>query len=435
MIDSFEPRPDLSSIRRELLVLKVSIFLMIVFSALNYISFFRLIGASEVAHYLLITYRLLDLILILYFLIFCGPKLKIMGLDLVLMIFIAYPFLIGFYRGNLSITFAHDAVIFLFFFLKIMVFRTVLGRIIFIVDIDAVFRKYARQLVFWCGFIALLLLGTAAFFLARGVNFYYQAPAELTFATALVIAKGNVPAYLFFLILALIGGKRMIMAGLLVMGAVAALSHPRVRWVLIRYSAAFVGPVLFFIYFGGGNFNTDLIFVDRILGTFQQLSYSFEMSESLLESLMLLDPARFAEYVSLKPHLSGWSLWFGNGYGFRYELDSNFLTSFGYSVDTSDVTNAHFTPLGIAAKFGLVGVFIWFVLIAVVVKSGFARRSYVQYACWLAFLSDIFQSFFAFGFFISFFTPFYVAMATSGASSDALSRRLLGVRKQPEGYK
>lgn len=424
-----ESLPDLSSIRGELRVLKITIILMIVFAALSYVAFFRLIGVPGIPQLLLLIYRGMDLVIILVFLAFCGARIKLRAIDFLLMVFALYPFLIGMARENISITFVHDTVIFFFFIAKIVIFRTILMRISAVVDLDTVFHRSARKLIIWCALIAILSLGTATIMLGQGASFYYQAPAELTFAAALLLAQAKIFSYLFFLLLALTAGKRMVMVGLLVMALIAVLTSPKVRSALSRFALIAIVSALLAIIFGETVLSSELTIIDKILETFRQLSYAMEMSESLIEILMFADPGRFAEYVSLKPYLSDWSLWFGNGYGFRYELDTAFLAEFGYD-EGAEVTNAHFTPLAITAKFGLLGVLIWLTLITTVLTSRFDRRSYVQYACRLAFLSMIVQSFFAFGFFIDFSTPFYIAMATIGVYRAESSRRFPVIAKQ-----
>ena len=405
--------PDLSSIRGELRVLNISVFLMIVFAALSYIALFRLLGVSGIQEFLLVAYRAIDLIIILAFLIFCGSRVKLRRIDFLLLIFIIYPLLIGLFKNSVSMTFLNDVALFSLFFIKIIVLRTTLYRVMAVVDIDKIFRKSARKIVLWCALLAVTSLGTAIFMLGRGEIFYYQAPAEITFAAAMLLAQGKIFGYLFFLALAFAAGKRMVMVGVLFMALFAALTHPRLRRALIRFSGVALVLAPLALILGGSVFSADLTVVDKLLGTYRQLARAMEMSDNFFDTLMYLDPPRFSEYVSLKPHLTGWSLWFGNGYGFRYELDTAFLEQFGYIVH-GDVTNAHFTPLAITAKFGLFGLLIWLVLIVTVMKTSFDRRSFVQTAARLAFVSMIVQSFFAFGFFVNIYTPFYIAMATLG---------------------
>lgn len=433
MSERVDPLPDESSIRGELRVLKISVFFMIAYAALHYVAFFRLLGVPGLPPLLLLTYRIMDMVIVMAFLAYCGSWVRIRGIDLLLLVFAIYPFLIGLARGNISVTFGNDIMIFFSFIAKIIIFRTILYRISAVVDIDTIFQKSARKIVFWCALIALLSLGTATVMLGRGVSFYYQAPAELTFAAALLLAQGKIFAYLFFLALALAAGKRMVMVGLLVMAMIATVANPKAGRAMLRFSvvALLLAPLA--IIFSGAVFNTELAIIDKILGTFRLLSGSMEMSDNFFETLMFLAPDRYVEFVSLRPYLTGWSLWFGNGYGFRYDLDVDFLAEFGYA-DGAEVTNAHFTPLAITAKFGLVGLLIWLVLIATVLTSRFNRRSYVQYACRLAFLSIIVQSFFAFGFFINLFTPFYIAMASVGVRRAASSQDLPVIAKQQRGY-
>jgi len=425
--------PDLSSISGELRVLKNTVFLMIVFAALNFAAVLRLFGVPGLVPLLLIFYRIMDALIIASFLIYCGSKVKVRPIDLLLFSFATYPFLIGLARGNLSVTFLNDTTIFFSFLAKIIVFRTVLSRIAAVIAIDVVFRDLAQKIVWWCGLIALVSLTTALVMLAGGVSFYYQAPAELTFAAALVLAQGKIYAYLFLLLVALAAGKRMVMVGLLAMGVVAALTNPKILAAILRFSIFGLILLPFGFMLAATVFDADIIFIDKILGTVRQLERAMNNSVNFLEALMFLDPARYAEYVSLSPHLTGWSLWFGNGFGFRYELDASFLAEFGYSISPT-VTNAHFTPLAITAKFGLIGVGVWIFLIVSVLASGYDRRSFVQLACRLAFISMIVQSLFAFGFFINLFTPFYIAMASVRRRRSPLKSAVLRVAKQQKGF-
>lgn len=412
---------DLSSIRGELRVLKIAIFLMIVFAALNLVALLRLLGVTGLPPLLLLLYRALDAVIVISFLMYCGSRVKVQGIDLLMLIFATYPFLIGIARGNFSITFLNDTAIFFMFIAKVVVFRTILSRIHAVTDLDAVFKKPARSFVFWCGLFALISLSVALVLLGTSSGLYYQAPAELTFAAALALAQSKIVAYLVLLAIALAAGKRMIMVGLLVIAAFAVLAHPRMRRAFVRTLIVAVVPFTLAIVASSTLLNSDLVFVDKILGTFRMIERAMEQSDSFLETLMYTDPARYAEYVSLLPHLTDWSLWFGNGYGFRYDLDSNFLHEFGV-VERADVTNAHFTPLAITAKFGLFGLMIWIILIARVLTAKINRNSFVEYACRLAFISMVAQSLFAFGFFINIFTPFYIAMSMAGSHRTKASK-------------
>lgn len=422
MSDQAAQSPDLSSIRGELKVLKITVFFMIVFAALSFAAILRLLGVPGLPPLLLLLYRAMDVLIVISFLMYCGSRVKVRGIDLLLFIFATYPFLIGIARGNLSITFANDTIIVFIFIAKVVVFRTILSRIHAVTDLDAVFTKPARKLVLWCGLFAVISLSVASVLLGASSGHYYQAPAELTFAAALLLAQGKIFAYLVLLAIALAAGKRMVMVGLIVIAAVAFLAHPKVRKGFIQFLV--VGVVFLPVAFIASSsfLSSDLTSVDKILGTFRQIERAMEQSDNLLEILMYTDPGRYVEYVSLLPHLTDWSLWFGNGYGFRYDLDSDFIFEFGMA-DHLEVTNAHFTPLAITAKFGLFGLIIWIILIAQVLSTRINRKSFVEYACRLAFISMLAQSLFAFGFFINMFVPFYIAMSMVGSRRSKASKR------------
>lgn len=415
MSDQAANSADLSSIRGELKVLKITVFFMIVYAATNFASILRLLGVPGLPPLLLLQYRVMDMLILIAFLVYCRPKIKVRGIDLFLLIFATYPFFIGLARGNYSLTFLNDTVIFYFFLAKVVILRTIVSRISVVTDLDSVFTKLARKLVFWCGLIGAILLAAGVILLGGSSDYYYQAPSELTFAAAIVLAQGNIVAFLFFLTIALAAGKRMVMVGLLVMAAFAVLGlHSNLRRAFVRFLPVALVLLPMAIPAGSTLLGSDLVFADKLLGTFRQIERAMESSGSFMEMLMYTDPQRFAEYVSLLPYLTDWSLWFGNGYGFRYETDSAFLASFGLEGGI-EITNAHFTPLAITSKFGLFGLMIWIILIVQVSTTKINRKSFVEYACRLAFISMIAQSFFAFGFFINIFTPFYIAMLTAGS--------------------
>jgi hypothetical protein len=404
---------NLRTVSGELYVLAIAVFGMIIVICLNFIAIFRLIGVSDIPQILMVSYRALDLLIIATFFCYCQPKVQVRFDDLALLVFITYPFLIGFGIGNLSITFVNDAAIYLCFVFKIVILRTVLTQIGDVVDLDTIFRRHARRIIFFSAMIAMVSLGTVGLLLRGGAQFYFQAPAELTFAAALALAQGNLMIYFVLLVLALASGKRMMMIGVLAIGAIAILSKQQARKALLRLVSVGIVLTTVVLTLTPHIISTDFLPFNKILGTFRIVSRAMENSVDVLDMFKLIDPGRYVEYVSLKPHLTGWSLWFGNGYGFRYELNSSFLAEFGYEA-YGDATNAHFTPLGITAKFGIVGLAIWVLLMLRVILRPINKRSYFQVACRLAFISMLVQSLFAFGFFISVFTPFYIAAVTLG---------------------
>lgn len=427
-INQTEPK-GISSVRGELRVLAITVTMMILFAALNLSIPLRMLGIMpDLPRILLLIYRVMDVIIVVSFFIYCGNRVKIRALDLLLLIFVSYPFFIGIYRGNATITFVNDSMIFFGFMIKVIVFRTVLARISSVASIDDIFLPYAKRIIFWSGAFAVIALAVIFILLGTGATFYFQAPAEITMATAMVLTQGRIAMYLFFLALALMAGKRMIMIGVLVMGLIAGLAHTRFRSAVLRALIPMVlfSPVL--VIFGGSFLGADVSFVDKILVTYRQLVSAQELSTSFLEMLKFLDPGRYVEYVSLQPHLTGWSLWFGNGYGFRYELNTDFLYEFGYAA-VKEVSNAHFTPLAITAKFGLFGLLIWLVTIGAVLTAKIDKSSYFQYACRLAFIAMVVQSIFAFSFFVNMYTPMYFAMATLGRPRVPKAARMLALQR------
>ena len=390
---------------------------------------FRLFGVPGIPPLLLLSYRALDLIVIGSFFLTCGAQIKIRWVDLPLLLLIPYPILIGIGRGNINITFFNDITVFSFFILKVLIFRTLIQRFVDNYDFDAVFRSYARKIIKRSILAAIIMLILAYIALSAGLQFYYQAPAELTFAAALAMAQGHVPTYLIILALAAMGGKRGILMGILAIGSLVFLTRKNI--VKVFTSALVLGGIAFFAaYISARNDAVaDAAFIRRLTGTWSTIQSVAIDARNWQEFLMFLDPGRFVEYVSLKPYLEGWAFWFGNGYGFRYSLDSDFLGDFGRLTDGT-VTNAHFTPLAIVAKFGIIGLAFWVIQIFGILFSARDSRSYFQAASRLGFISMLIQSMFAFSFFISFFTPIFVAGATLRNSHRAGVRVTGGERPQ-----
>ena len=77
----------------------------------------------------------------------------------------------------------------------------------------------------------------------------------------------------------------------------------------------------------------------------------------------------------------------------------------------NNISNAHFTPIGIFLKFGFLGFISWTTLLSKIIFKIFHRNEfYFVKVSLLAIIGFIFQSLFAFGFFINLFTPFLIGL-------------------------
>ncbi|MFG6531420.1 MULTISPECIES: hypothetical protein [unclassified Sulfitobacter] len=414
-------------LRGEFIVLRVLVFCCIIYLFLQVASMFRLFGVPGIPPLLLLGYRTLDLLVIGSFLLYCGTRLRIRWHDLPFLLMIPSPILIGIGQGNLNITFFNDIAIFVFFALKVLVIRTLITRFMEKTDFDEVFLSYARRIISRSILAALLMLMLAFAAWSSGIRFYYQAPAELTLAAALAVARGKMPLYLIILALAAMGGKRGTMIGIMSIGVLGLMRRRNLGQAVLSVLALAIVFFVFVAVFGASSLPGDAPFVRRLTGTLATITSAANETQDWLELLMFLDPSRFVEYVSLKPYLEGWALWFGNGFGFRYNLDANFLSDFGRLASENTVSNAHFTPLAIVAKFGVVGLALWLVQVLGILFSRRDSQSYFQTACMLGFISMMFHSMFSFSFFISFFTPIFVAGATLRRPRRA-GARTAGVR-------
>lgn len=394
-------------------ILRLGLWLMLIYVSIQIFSIVRLIGLLNIAPYYLLCYRVLDVILIGVFVIYWRHPLRT-HMFIPLLIVVLYPMLFGIVNGNINVTFFNDFVTYTFFVVKFIIFRTLLISIYARVSPDELFFCFKRRLVRLSLFVAFLSLLTAIILLGMGFEFYYQAPAEISLGAALAITGGNVFVSFLFLVYAALSGKRMIFAGVVAMFLIAYLFSGKFRlgsfrWILVAtlilMLVVFVAPV-------PDNF-TASVAIQKFAGTFYDLNLAWKTAGGALEFLKLVDSGRYLEVYSLFKELSYLDIIFGAGYGFRYEMDYSVMLELGRSIEGS-VTNSHFTPLGIVSKSGIVGLLIWSAVILPGLRALFCDReiSQFRFACALALCAMIVQSFFAFGFYVNIFTPFLLAVCT-----------------------
>jgi hypothetical protein len=408
------PRYAATRLAHDLRVLRLGQWLLLVYVGLQVFSILRLIGVHNVPSILLFTYRLLDLILIATFLSISGPMMRIRSIDTLSVVIAIYPALIGIYNENFNITILNDVAIYFSFVAKIILFRTILARLVVYIPLDNIFNRFSRRITWLALVTAIGAFIVAQALVTAGWNFYYQAPAEITLAAALAFAHSQVGLVLAFTMLAALSGKRMILVGVLAMAGLALLAARGFVGVVIKRLPIVVVLVTISTFAVVTTLDlSSFAAADKLTGTYDLLVHSFQGAAGLENFLALIDPGRYIEYLSLKPHLTGIPLFLGNGYGFRYELDYAFLLESGFEF-AGDVSNAHFTPLAIVAKFGLLGLAGWFLLIVLSFRhgGGWAKTSKFRFACRLALVSLLVQSFFAFGFFINSLTPFLLAVSS-----------------------
>lgn len=399
------------SLKRETFVLKTLLFCIAIYLTLQVAVMFRLFGQEGIPPLLLIGYRILDAFFIWSYISRFGMRLRLHISDVPFLLMIPYPVAIGIYKQNIGLTFFNDVAIYAFFFLKVVIIRMLIQNIMAKADFDLFVRKYLHRIVRLSIIIAIIMVGIALVALRLNIPFYYQAPAELIFAAAVTTAQGHLVSYGLILSLAILGGKRAIILGVMVIG-LAGLAR-RVRGNRNFQGILVVGGAAIFALFLtlGGEATGDLAFIRRLDNTILTIQAGAERAANLEQFIGFVDYARYLEWLSLRPHLDGLALIFGNGYGFRYSLISPTIDDFG-AVEYGNVTNAHFSPLAIVSKFGIFGLALWLAQMLIVLFSRINSSSYFQRACKLGLIASLVQSIFSFSFFISFITPIFISGIT-----------------------
>lgn len=399
----------------DLKLLQIAGSLLVFYLFFSSLGLLRLFGFSGIVPVLLIGYRILDFTFIGLFVFFWRKKIVFRQTDALLFLIILYPMFIGAFRENFGMTFLNDLVIFLAFFLRVVILRTLIVSALKHTRLDEVFTPFLLRLSKISIGLAIVLFILVQFAVGAGWQTYYQVPLEVTFVLGYSIASGNLGYILFFLIFSVVSGKRMILISTLFTLMVALLWAPNLRRVLVRWFPV-IGFFIFFLAVSGSYLlgTSNLVFVNKITYSYKLFTQGISNGGGLDEFFIIAMPDRYIEYRSLLPHLNGENLIFGNGYGFRYVLDHISQKEFGLGSEYHNVTNAHFTPIAIVAKFGIIGLVGWslFFFSAFRGLRSKVKHSVVSTAALLALVSLLVQSLFAYGLFLNPFTPFIFAIAS-----------------------
>lgn len=390
---------------------------LIVHVLLQLASILRLIGIENIPAIALTISRTMDFILVFFFLVLWKKRIELRGIELILLVIAAYPILIGLGRDQINVTFFNDSALYIFFILKIIIYRSLISSIIKRYDLGSYFQSFLAKFIPISTTAAAIAFLAGQFFSATGQLKYYQTPAEITLTAAVALAYNKFFLFLFLALFAATSGKRMIMAGVLTIAAFAAVTSRRAMKIFLRWLPRFVigGAIGAIILMLSGHLD-GLAFANKISTTYEVASDAFSKATSLDNFFQQIEPARYVEFVSLRDQINGLGVLFGNGYGFRYELEKDLLMEYGFDTSTgSDISNAHFTPIAIVSKFGLLGLIVWSTYFLSILLSGMKnqKQNRFQYACTLALASYLVQSLFAFGFFINLLVPFVLAVIST----------------------
>ena len=394
-----------------------------VFSSL--IAIFRVLGYGSIfSNINIIIARLLDIIIIFSYFILLENKIKIRNFDKILSIVCIYPLIIGIVSNNLNLTLINDFLIFSLFLLKVLAVRSTIERLSIYTNLEVIFQNIFKRIFKVCILTSIIgILFINLFSLIR-TDFYYQSVTELTLPYAFTLLNNYNFGSTFIIILSLLSGKRMIFLSyiFILVNYLLFFKKQNISQYILKIFIYIIPISILLIIFL--NYFLDERILDKYTFIFKRFNLARDLSifsdtnylDVLLSSVI---PNRYLEIKSVLNNVSdSFSFFFGKGFGFRYDVitENNLINELGLVKEESgiNITNAHFTPIAIILKFGLLGFLSWTILLINNIKKVFQKQtlSYVKIAL-LALIGFIFQSFFAFGFFMNIFTPFLVGLISA----------------------
>lgn len=283
----------------------------------------------------LLIFLTMDLVLILAYI----ARIKFQKLEAILVLLIAISFVIGLVKTP-DFTRRHitDFLMPFSFFLKIVIFRNVFGRF---ANVEYFARRYFPKYVIWT-FLSGAILILGFYILVKFVPMYLGLTPNFYPFIFTELIKGSISKVCLGIVFIFFSGKRsMLLASFAV--------------------------ILFYLLFLKGNrwLNISIIVISLVLGSvafskvdltqltaFRKYRWSYKMIKEAkdvdLELIDLILGGRVAEFVGIVRVMSVNDYIIGKGVGFTYLLDSK-----SYGVEEHHAS-AHFTPLSIVSKYGII---------------------------------------------------------------------------------
>jgi hypothetical protein len=372
---------------------------------LNFFSVLKLLGLEGIPQFQLLTYRLVDFFIILsFFVMYRGDLAIYRPADLFFLLATSCAAIVGLVNNGLTVTLVHDYVIYMFFFLKVVLLRKILSDLSRSAGVRQALNIYGLGLMHFSFVVAVLILFGSIVLTLIGFEFYFQAHAEIVFAVGLALLFGSNGKVAFGIVVSLIAGKRAVFLGLI---SAYVWSNFRLSklgsFVFLLVSISLV----FYVFVSQSGENP---ITEKIITSLKIMERAFDNMNSIEHFIELANYGRYLEFVSILNTFDWNSFVFGHGLGFRYELDASLTSSPSLVIDKGLVTNAHFSPIGLISKVGVLFTFIlsgWFYLVLFHPAKGARKIRSLGAFCLVAMLV---QSVFAYSFFVSFFTPLYIAL-------------------------
>jgi len=316
--------------------------------------------------------------------------------------------LLGAYNGFLNHTLVTDIVVYSTFFLKISIFFKLFKQHLYRQQFNSFLLMYCKAAVI----TGVLTVATLTLLKSLGYQFYFSATPDITYSYALNLTSGNVWYSYFIFGLSIMTGKKMLVIGFFVIYILAYkryFNHYKHNLLLL------LGCIIAVIYIG-----PSVIDSTPGLAKFQKLTQL--QGDNLYTILMKLDRHRFSEILGIIDVMEWYDYILGKGYGFRfYWFDNDILKDAGITN-----SNAHFSPMGIISRFGIIGFILFSILFIYVLWCAFKSRkkTHLAYANYLFLASILVQSLFAYILFNNTLVPLVIALVLNSRAEHENLRHI-----------
>lgn len=335
----------------------------------------------------LVSFVILDII----FIISNINKLRFKRLELFIVLILAFHLTIGIFilpkysKSYDEITAIKDTVLPIMFIMKILIFRKIFSR--------RNIKNYKKVLLISC--LAIVTIQIFIFIISPMSELSVGLNPPVNVLLGAYFAGGPLIFLAISILVLLLAGKRSIFLSLIVAGIV---SGGRNLKIFIIFSCLFLLGFFLVDFTDSSSINL----IDKIAISYNaimEISDFSEASEARNAALYIATAGRSEEFFAIFRFMEPINWLIGIGPGFSYSFDH---PSLGY-IDRS---NAHFTPLSISYKFGLIiGVFFLFYVSKDILWG--LRNSQVFLSTIL--LLFLVQSFFSFNIFVEILYPIIIS--------------------------
>lgn len=344
---------------RYISIIKIYFIIQVFLAIFVTSTIFRSLGIADFTKVILATNLVLDLSIVLLGL----QSLKKLKTPFSLILLIVYintvSLILGIANYGLTQAILKELIIYNTFFLKIIIFYNVFQ----IREYRYEFLKFAVRhsiVAVAAGAIAIVALQILSYI---GYKFYFASTPNITYALTMSMASGSAFYTYFVMLEALLTGKRMIFFGALVIFILGYRQFLNTKKNNLFFILVVI-PLISYIFFYYSDF---LSGVAKLVKTFD---WEFITENSVAAIAQQVDRARYGEFVGIIKAMDIQDYILGKGFGFRFFWDGFEEARFM----GRDHSNAHFTPIGILSKFGVLGTLLFLSLFVGTLIRAYRQR-------------------------------------------------------------